>query len=282
MRDCLTLNQRIFIPNTMPVPYVNLLSLQCCGSTISSVTAVILTILTTLISVTAIEIVIKIVVSISILWVRAVTIVKLVVIKTVLMLKTITNDLITCLYYRSARLRMAGNSLGRSLSLHDVADRSSSLRPPTTALSASALDVRGRLHTEHEHAEHKRTQTAISRTAAAAASVEEGLALLGDSTTCIDHLEHAGINVDNNILDYESDCSDFELHTTQAPDTLPLSTAMETDSEPAAGAPQEFDAMYYQCKSARLASRTDVFFKCFPGQLVREGCLCSITSVWLL
>jgi hypothetical protein len=74
-----------------------------------------------------------------------------------------------------------------------------------------------------------------------------------------EQLEHAGISVDNSILDYESDCSDSELHTPQASDNLSLSTAMETDSERAAGAPQEFDAMYHQCKSARLASRTDVF-----------------------
>jgi hypothetical protein len=82
---------------------------------------------------------------------------------------------------------------------------------------------------------------------------------LGDSTTCIEQLEHAEISVDNSILDYESDCSDSEPHTPQAADKLSLSTAMETDGERAAVAPQEFDAMYYQCKSARLACRTDVF-----------------------
>jgi hypothetical protein len=121
------------------------------------------------------------------------------------------------------------------------------------------MDVRGLLHTKHKHAEHKRTSTAISRHDASAASVEEGLALLGDNTTGIDPLEHAGINVDNSILDYESHCSDSAQHSTHVPEALPLSTAMEMDSESAADAPPELDAMYYQCKSARLESRTDVF-----------------------
>jgi hypothetical protein len=67
--------------------------------------------------------------------------------------------------------------------------------------------------------------------------VEEGLALLGDSSTASDPHEHAGVNVDNSILDYESDSSDTAQHSSLAPEALPLSTAMEMDSEPAAGAP---------------------------------------------
>jgi hypothetical protein len=41
--------------------------------------------------------------------------------------KIVTEELITCFHFRIARLRMAGSSLERSLSLHDVSDWSSSL-----------------------------------------------------------------------------------------------------------------------------------------------------------
>ncbi len=180
--------------------------------------------------------------------------------------KKISSASISVLFHRSSRFRMAGSGLGRSLSLLDVAelhgetDRSSSLLPSTTA-SSSLLDVRERTRVMRRFDTHTSTRLATPRTATSSgsASVEEGLALLGDGTICIEQLEHAELSVDNSILDYESDCLDLDPPTPQAADKLPLSTAMETDVERAAAAPQEFDAMYHQCKSARLACRTDIF-----------------------
>jgi hypothetical protein len=225
---------------------------------------------------------IKIYSTFRIIWVAIATLFKLVisikgkkglmyVLVTVLILynnmnKKTSSAPILFLFHRISRFRMAGSGLGRSLSLLDVAelrgetDRSSSLQPPTTA-SSSLLDVRERtgMLRRFETRTSTRLVTPRATTQSGSACIEEGLALLGDGTSCIEQLEHEDHSVDNSILDYESDGSDPDLFTPQAADKLPLSTAMETDVERVAAVPQEFDAMYHQCKSARLACKTDTF-----------------------
>ncbi len=208
---------------------------------------------------------IKIYSTFRIIWVAIATLFKLVisikgkkglmyVLVTVLILynnmhKKTSSAPILFLFHRISRFRMAGSGLGWSLSLLDVAelrgetDRSSSLQPLTTA-SSSLLDVRERTGTlrRFETRTSTRLVTPRATTQSGSACIEEGLALLGDGTSCIEQLEHEDHSVDNSILDYESDGSDPDLFTPQAADKLPLSTAMETDVERVAAVPQEFDA----------------------------------------
>jgi hypothetical protein len=164
---------------------------------------------------------------------------------------------------------MAGSGLGRSLSLLDVAelrgvtDRCSSLQPPTTA-SSSLQDVQD---VQEESGTLRRFETCTSAqfstprvtSQSGNACMEEGLALLGDGSSIVEQPEHEYHSVDNSILDYESDGSYPDTHTSHAAYKIPLSTAMETDVERVASVPQDFDAMYHQCKSARLACKTDTF-----------------------
>jgi hypothetical protein len=173
------------------------------------------------------------------------------------MRKKILSVLILFLFHSISRFRMAGSGLGRSLSLLDVAelhgvtDRSSSLQSPTTA-SSSLLDVRERTGMLRRFETCTSTQFSTPRalTQSGSACIEEGLALLGDGSSCIEQPEHEDHSVDNSILDYESDGSDPDPLTSHAADKLPLSTAMETDVERVAAVPQEFDAMYHQCNTS--------------------------------
>jgi hypothetical protein len=203
--------------------------------------------------------------------------------------KKIPNVLILFLIYSISRFWMAGSGLGRSLSLIDVAelhgvtDRGSSLQPPTTA-SSSLQDVREGSGTLRRFETCTSTQFSTLRVTSQSGSacMEEGLALLGDGSSIVEQPEHEDHSVDNSILDYESDGSDPGSHTSHAAHKPPLSTAMETDVERAAAVPQEFDAMYHQCKSARLACKTDTFVSLSQEKLVREGCYCSVTTVWFV
>jgi hypothetical protein len=145
MRVCLSLCLQITAPNTIQVPGLNLQMLYYCVCVISLsifATGLTTTTLTSTTSGAAVVMVLKVDVSI-----KKETMSQHVLTPDLLMHKTIPNVPITSLYSRSSRFRMAGSSLGRSLSLHDVAvlhdetDRSSSLRPLTTTASSSLLDV---------------------------------------------------------------------------------------------------------------------------------------------
>ncbi len=54
---------------------------------------------------------------------------------------------------------------------------------------------------------------------------------MGDGSSTVEQPEHEHHSVDNSILDYESDGSYPDTHTSHAAYKLPLSTAMETDVE---------------------------------------------------
>jgi hypothetical protein len=76
-------------------------------------------------------------------------------------------------------------------------------------LSSSVVDVRGPLESESSNLARIRSNATL-------ASEEEGLALLGDNTAAGDLLELAGADVDNSILDYESDGSERAQQSPQA------------------------------------------------------------------
>jgi hypothetical protein len=142
---------------------------------------------------------------------------------------------------------MAGINLGRSLSLHDVSG-SHQPQPSSSSLSTSVADVRVQFGAGIKNA----TRT---RSTATVASEEEGLALLGED----DLLEQSAATADNSLLDYDSDGPDPSHHAGSGTSVHLVSTAMETDSEPATKVAPELDAMYYQSRSARLAGRQDTF-----------------------
>jgi hypothetical protein len=151
-----------------------------------------------------------------------------------------------------------GNSLGRSWSLIDVSRASTT---PSVGLSASATDVRIQPGTSTSTRGTVNVEKTIFRAADkdAVASEEQGLALLGEDAVYGESEGTGGTLVDNSILDYDSEGSDEASQTTDRTELHPLSTTMETDIEAAPEDPQELDAMYYQCRSARLAGRQDTF-----------------------
>jgi hypothetical protein len=162
---------------------------------------------------------------------------------------------------RHTNTAMAGSSLRRSWSLLDVSRAS---HTPATVSSASVTDVRVQSGTSNRSTGNTGTSASIAYNNDATArdtiaSEEQGLALLGDDAACGDPDGTSGIAVDNSILDYDSEGSDQTSQMTSGTGTHPLSTTMETDFEVAPEESQELDAMYYQCRSARLAGRHDTF-----------------------
>jgi hypothetical protein len=164
MRVCLSLCLQIIAPNTILEPGFNQQMLYYCVCVISFpiiVNGLIITSLTFTTSWEAVVMVLKVDVLI-----KRETMLQHVLTTDLLMHKTISNAPITFLYYRSSRFRMAGSGLGRSLSLHDVAelhnetDRSSSLLPPTTTASSSLLDVRERTRALRRFEVHTSTRLA--------------------------------------------------------------------------------------------------------------------------
>jgi hypothetical protein len=98
-------------------------------------------------------------------------------------------------------------------------------------------------------------------------SEAEGLALLGDGPPLFDteSVATAGTEPDQNLLDYDSEESEFEngrhqctMHRPSGSSNLmPAMTAMETEPVNAVLPTPEMDDAYYQCNSARSACRKE-------------------------
>jgi hypothetical protein len=98
-------------------------------------------------------------------------------------------------------------------------------------------------------------------------SEAEGLALLGDGPLMLDNdsVANTGTELDQNLLDYDSEDTEFESDQHQSTanlpgcssNLLPSTTAMETEATDTDLPTPKMDDAYYQCNSARTACRKE-------------------------